>query len=82
MIDDEDKWYYIKIGDTKPNGPAKIRDLDVEWRTENIRLDSLIWKEGMKEWKKIYDIPELKDYFQSNHIIRKHAGNTGQPSVC
>ena len=75
MADDEAKWYYVKLGESKPIGPASLRDLDVEWRTENLRGDSLIWKDGMQSWKKIYDITELKNYFEGISLIRKCVRN-------
>lgn len=49
----------MPTGDSKPKGPVFKRDIDVEWRTNNIRSDTLVSKEGMKDWKKISEVEEL-----------------------
>ena len=60
--------------DGKPSGPFsnreigkeinKINLLDVKFRTENLVSSTLVWKDGMAEWKPIFKIPELKKMLQ------------------
>ena len=41
--------------------------LDVLIRTNILDSHTYVWKEGMSDWKKIYQIDELKDIVQHNH---------------
>jgi len=43
----------------EPSAPQLVRDLEVLWETGEINLQTLVWKQGMTEWKKIVDIPDL-----------------------
>ena len=56
----EVKKYYISNGETK-EGPYSIEDI------RNIKFDenSLIWKEGFTNWKRINEINELSKLLQS-----------------
>lgn len=54
----EDFWYYVDSGCHKI-GPVKLRDLENAWEKSNINENSYIWKNGMPEWKKIKEIPEV-----------------------
>ena len=35
--------------------------LDVKFRTNEINSQYLVWKEGMSDWKKIFEVDGLKD---------------------
>ena len=37
-----------------------LRDLEVLWETHQIDAQTFVWKQGMQEWRKIDDIPDLK----------------------
>ncbi len=41
--------------------------LDVLIRTNVLDSHTYVWKQGMTDWKKIYQIDELKDIIQHNH---------------
>lgn len=53
------KEWFIDI-EGKKEGPFSISDLK---RDNRITPDTLAWKQGFIRWKKIRDIPELKEIF-------------------
>jgi hypothetical protein len=61
------EWYYIDPINRQPVGPISLRDLDVSVRTNILDSNSYLWKEGMEEWKKIYQIDELKSLVSSSN---------------
>jgi len=55
---DIDEWYFqTKDGETK--GPVSKRDIDVEWRTNAITSDTLVYKRELGNWKKLRNVGEL-----------------------
>lgn len=54
------KIWFILI-DGKREGPFSYEDLKNDTR---LTPDTLIWKTGFPDWKKIRDVPELKDLFK------------------
>ena len=52
-------WYLAYNG--KQEGPYSLSDLKKDAR---ITPDHFVWKEGFDGWKKIRDVPELKELFQ------------------
>ena len=57
---EEDKtWYYLDQGQHQI-GPLMLRDLEKAWDESVINENSYIWKEGMSQWKKIKELPEIK----------------------
>jgi HIV Tat-specific factor 1 len=60
-------WYYIDTMKQQPNGPISIRDIDVLMRTNAINSNTYVWKDGMSEWRKIYELEELKDIASTTH---------------
>jgi HIV Tat-specific factor 1 len=61
------EWYYIDSVKREPSGPISIRDLDVLMRTNLIDTNTYVWKEGMEDWKKIFQVGELKDIVNTTH---------------
>jgi hypothetical protein len=61
------EWYYIDSTKKEPAGPLSIRDLDVLMRTNFIDTNTYVWKDGMQDWKKIFQIQELKDIVNTTH---------------
>ncbi len=57
--DEKAEWYYLPRGEQKAKGPVSKRDIDVEWRTQSIRSDTLVYKEGLGGWKKLAEVSEL-----------------------
>lgn len=53
-----DAWYFAV--DEQPEGPYTVREIDVKFRTGEINSAQYIWREGMDEWKPIFEVPELK----------------------
>ena len=64
-------WFIIIKG--KKEGPYSFYDLRRDCR---ITPDTFVWKEGFFKWKKLRDVPELKEVFADekngkNHLIDK-----------
>jgi len=57
--DEKAEWYYLPHGENKAKGPVSKRDIDVEWRTNAIRSDTLVFKESLGGWKKLSEVAEL-----------------------
>lgn len=55
----EIQWFVILKG--KREGPFLVPEL---LRLEGVSLETWAWKEGMEEWKRIREIPELKVFFK------------------
>ncbi|MCQ2974695.1 MAG: CD225/dispanin family protein [Bacteroidales bacterium] len=53
------EYYYIEKGDQK--GPVSIEQLK-----ELANIETYVWFEGMTDWKKIKDVPELAIEFNIN----------------
>ena len=43
-------------------------DVDVKFRTGEINTGQFIWREGMDEWKPIFEVPELKSLLQGEYF--------------
>lgn len=50
-------WYYSK--DNQQMGPVAEEQLKTLLRTSALSASSLVWKEGMADWKPVTEIPEL-----------------------
>lgn len=61
------EWYYIDVAEKQPKGPISIRDIDVMLRTNAIDSNTYVWKDGMEDWKKIYQLEYLKDIASTTH---------------
>ncbi len=53
--------YYVAEGESK-TGPFSIDEL----KTKNITRDTLVWTEGMGDWKRAGDVEELRDVLRSS----------------
>lgn len=53
------KQYYIFINDER-RGPLNFEEL----KRQNISIDTLIWYEGIPEWKKANEVEELRELFK------------------
>jgi hypothetical protein len=54
------KIWFVLI-ESEREGPWSKEELKVDQR---LTPDTLIWKEGFDDWKKIRDVPELSDLFE------------------
>jgi hypothetical protein len=61
LLPDETKlWYYLDQ-DHKQTGPVSIVALRDLWDRGLLGLETYIWSEGMPQWKRLEDMPDLKD---------------------
>ena len=55
---EEEEWYVLK--DTNENeGPLSLRDIDALYKTHVVRSNTLVWKDGMENWKPLYKVDTL-----------------------
>ncbi len=66
-----DKIWFISIEGSR-EGPWSFEDLKNDTR---ITPDTLIWKDGFDGWKKIRDVPELKELFKDDSAEKEADGN-------
>lgn len=61
MSDDYEtqEWYVLKEN-KEHEGPLSLRDIDALYKTMSIKSNSYFWKDGMEEWKPLYQIDVLK----------------------
>lgn len=58
------EWFYLdKRRDQK--GPFSFYVINELWEGKDLTPASLVWAEGMPEWKKIQDIPDLYQVLQN-----------------
>ncbi len=53
-------WYYLDPAHEK-QGPMEFPDLIKTWKDKGICEASYIWGEGMGDWKRLSDLPDLID---------------------
>jgi uncharacterized membrane protein YeaQ/YmgE (transglycosylase-associated protein family) len=51
-------WYYLDLAHSQ-QGPLEFPDFVKHLRENRLSETSYVWGEGMKEWKKLVDIPDL-----------------------
>lgn len=57
---EEDKlWYYLDQNHQQM-GPVSIVALRELWNTGRLELTSYVWAEGMGQWEKVENLPDLK----------------------
>ena len=54
-------WFVLIDGNRE--GPWSFEELKSDKR---LTPDTLVWKEGFEDWKKLRDVPELKDLFKDD----------------
>lgn len=47
-------------GSADTEGPFTEREIDVQLRTKALNSMYHVWREGMGEWRRVYEVPELK----------------------
>ncbi len=65
-IDDSRLWYYLDKNHQQM-GPVSIIGLREEWNRGLVDLESYVWAQGMSDWKKIDDQPDLKKLLSEHH---------------
>jgi GYF domain 2 len=65
----EDKlWYYMDQAHQQV-GPVSVIALREQWHTGRLELNSYVWTEGMVDWKKIDELPELKLILNKMNVL-------------
>ena len=59
------EWYYVDVTNQQ-RGPLSFKDLQLLFSQKNVSLHSFIWSEGMAEWKKLEELPQLT--FSLKHL--------------
>ncbi len=52
-------WYYLEPKTREQKGPMEFPDLAKNWRKKAVTDRTLIWGEGMDEWKKVDELPNI-----------------------
>ncbi len=52
-------WYYQEPTSKLQKGPMEFPDLAKQWHKKALTEKTLIWGEGMPEWKKVHDLPDI-----------------------
>jgi hypothetical protein len=53
-------WYILAPGSQDTEGPFSTREIDVKFRTKELTSMFFAWKKDMTEWKRVFEIDELK----------------------
>jgi hypothetical protein len=57
------EWFYLDEKQQQ-KGPLAFSLLRKRWESGNLSTHTLVWSEGMGNWKKIDELPELKEALQ------------------
>lgn len=58
-------WYYLDQNHQQI-GPVSMIALRELWNRGQLELNSYVWTDGMEQWQKVDDLPELKDVLSKN----------------
>jgi hypothetical protein len=58
------EWFYLD-GARQQQGPFSFYVMNELWQNKDISENSLVWTEGMEEWKQIQDISDLYHVLES-----------------
>jgi hypothetical protein len=61
----DDEWFILI--DSKKEGPFSLQELKEDKR---ITPDTLVWKEGFKDWIAIRFVSELEDVFKDENVVK------------
>ncbi|MFN0064608.1 MAG: DUF4339 domain-containing protein [Chlamydiales bacterium] len=59
-------WYYMDSSHQQM-GPIEFPDLAKSWKEKMLSKNSLVWGEGMKEWQKLSDLPDILQELDHAH---------------
>jgi len=59
-IEAHPKWFYLDAA-RQPQGPLGISELSQLWKVQTLSEGSYLWAEGMENWKKIQELPDVFD---------------------
>ena len=52
-----EQWFYEE--ESGSSGPVTVNDLATLWRRGRISPETLVWRDGMPEWRAVSDVPSL-----------------------
>lgn len=61
------EWYYLDQ-ERRQQGPLPFDKLKKQWTDEKITPLTYVWSQGMESWKKIEELPDLRNALLSQHI--------------
>lgn len=68
-IEGEDKlWYYLDHAHQQM-GPVSVIALRELWHTGRLDLGTYVWCEGMVDWKKVDELPDLKTILNKSYVM-------------
>lgn len=56
-------WFYLDKNRIQV-GPVAFNALKRAWEEKEITVETLVWREGMGEWKKVAELPSLREVLQ------------------
>lgn len=56
-------WFYLDKNRIQV-GPVPFNTLKRAWDDKEVTGDTLVWREGMGEWKKVAELPSLREVLQ------------------
>ncbi|MBS0645058.1 MAG: DUF4339 domain-containing protein [Verrucomicrobia bacterium] len=57
-------WYYLDPKTREQKGPVEFSELAKTWKDKVLNDSSLVWGEGMPEWKQLSQLPEVMKEFE------------------
>jgi hypothetical protein len=57
-------WFYLDSGRQRL-GPCSFLTLRRDWHLQKLCQDTYVWTEGMENWQRIKELPELKQALES-----------------
>lgn len=65
-------WYYLDE-QHEQQGPVSLIALRELWKTGRLLPTAFVWSKGMFQWKKVEELPDLKNELESESLIVKSA---------
>lgn len=59
-IDPDSSWHYAASESEGAQGPVPFSELIALWSEGNLDGNSLVWSQGMDDWSRIEDLPEVE----------------------
>jgi len=59
-------WYYQDPATREQKGPIEFPELAKTWKEKALNDSSLVWGEGMAEWKPLAQLPDIKKELETS----------------
>ena len=63
-VDSQFFWYYVDAATKQTTGPVHLTQLQALFEAGDVDGVTTVWQEGMKEWKSIAELPDLRQTLQ------------------